>query len=171
MRASSPNRSRPSKASLTAWGSSGSVRVTTADKSNAPRRDVPVAAVLPPPPPPSPAVVAAICHECAVIEDVRTVEKKGEASGVGAVGGAVVGGILGHQVGSGRGKDLATVLGALGGGLGGNQIEKSVKAEKQYQVIVRYDDGRAGTFTQATLPTWRKGDRVKVIDGAIQANG
>ena len=140
-------------------------------KSNAPRRDVPVAAVLPPPPPPSPAVVAAICHECAVIEDVRTVEKKGEASGVGAVGGAVVGGILGHQVGSGRGKDLATVLGALGGGLGGNQIEKSVKAEKQYQVIVRYDDGRAGTFTQATLPTWRKGDRVKVIDGAIQANG
>lgn len=129
------------------------------------------AAVVPPPPPPAPVVVAAICHECAVIEDVKTVEKAGQASGVGAVGGAVVGGILGHQVGAGRGKDLATVLGALGGGLGGNQIEKSVKTEKQYQTVVRYDDGSKGTFTQPTPPAWHKGDKVKVINGAIQANG
>jgi outer membrane lipoprotein SlyB len=140
-------------------------------KSGPPRREAQVASVVPPPPPPAPVVVAAICHECAVVEDVRTVEKQGQASGVGAVGGAVVGGILGHQVGAGRGKDLATVLGALGGGLGGNQIEKSVKTEKQYQVVVRYDDGRTGTITQATPPTWHKGDKVKVIDGAIQANG
>src|SRR3989442_1563668 len=55
-------------------------------------------------PPPGPVVVAAVCRECAVIEDVRTVEKPGQASGVGAVGGAVLGGVLGHQVGSGRGK-------------------------------------------------------------------
>ena len=136
-------------------------------KSEPPRREAQVAVA----PPPAPAVVAAICHECAVVEDIRTIEKAGQASGVGAVGGAVVGGILGHQVGAGRGKDLATVLGALGGGLGGNQIEKSVKTEKQYQVVVRYDDGRSGTFTQATPPTWHKGDKVKVIDGAIQANG
>ncbi|HYA47703.1 MAG TPA: glycine zipper 2TM domain-containing protein [Burkholderiales bacterium] len=137
-----------------------------------PRRETQVAAVVPPPPPPpAPVAVAAVCHECAVIEDIRTVEKQGQASGVGAVGGAVVGGILGHQVGAGRGKDLATVLGALGGGLGGNQIEKSVKTEKQYQTVVRYDDGRTGTFTQATPPAWRKGDKVKVIDGAIKANG
>jgi outer membrane lipoprotein SlyB len=124
-----------------------------------------------PPPPPAPVVVAAICHECAVIEEVRTVEKAGQASGVGAVGGAVVGGILGHQVGGGRGKDLATVLGALGGGLGGNQIEKTVKKEKEYQIVVRYDDGSKGLFTQATLPGWHKGDKVKVINGAIQSNG
>jgi outer membrane lipoprotein SlyB len=123
------------------------------------------------PPPAAPVVVAAICHECAVIEEVRTVEKAGQASGVGAVGGAVVGGILGHQVGSGRGKDLATVLGALGGGLGGNQIEKTVKAEKEYQTVVRYDDGSKGLFTQATPPGWHKGDKVKVINGAIQASG
>lgn len=122
-------------------------------------------------PPPPPVVVAAICRECAVIEDVRTVEKAGQASGVGAVGGAVVGGILGHQVGSGRGKDLATVLGALGGGLGGNQIEKNVKKETEYQIVVRYDDGSKGLFTQATPPGWHKGDKVKVINGAIQANG
>ena len=122
------------------------------------------------PPPPAPVVVAAICHECAVIEEVRTVEKAGQASGVGAVGGAVVGGILGHQVGAGRGKDLATVLGALGGGFGGNQIEKTVKKEKEYQIVVRYDDGSKGLFTQATPPGWHKGDKVKVINGAIQSN-
>jgi outer membrane lipoprotein SlyB len=123
------------------------------------------------PPPPAPVVVAATCHECAVIEEVRTVEKTGQASGVGAVGGAVVGGILGHQVGAGRGKDLATVLGALGGGLGGNQIEKTVKTEKEYQIVVRYDDGSKGLFTQATPPSWHRGDKVKVINGAIQSNG
>lgn len=126
-------------------------------------------AVAPPPPPP--AVVATICRECAVVEEVRTVEKAGQASGVGAVGGAVVGGILGHQVGSGRGKDLATILGALGGGLGGNQIEKTVKKETEYQIVVRYDDGSKGLFTQAAPPSWHKGDKVKVVNGAIQANG
>jgi outer membrane lipoprotein SlyB len=123
------------------------------------------------PPPTSPVVVAAVCHECAVIEEVRTVEKAGQGSGVGAVGGAVVGGVLGHQVGSGRGKDLATILGALGGAFGGNQIEKTVKKEKEYQIVVRYDDGSKGLFTQAAAPSWHKGDKVKVVNGAIQSSG
>jgi outer membrane lipoprotein SlyB len=126
-------------------------------------------AVTPPPPPP--AVVAAVCRECAVIEDVRAVEKPGQGSGVGAVGGAVVGGVLGHQVGSGRGKDVATILGALGGAFGGNEVEKTVKKEKEYQIVVRYDDGSRSTITQPTQPAWHRGDRVKVINGAIQANG
>src|SRR5215467_6736990 len=38
-----------------------------------PQRRTEEAAVTPPPPPP-PAAVAAICHECGVIEEVRTVE-------------------------------------------------------------------------------------------------
>jgi outer membrane lipoprotein SlyB len=135
-----------------------------------PRHQAEPVAVAPPPPPP-PAVVAAICRECAVVEDVHTVEKAGQGSGVGAVGGAVVGGVLGHQVGSGRGKDLATILGALGGAFGGNEVEKTVKKEKEYQIVVRYDDGSRGTFTQATPPSWHRGDRVRVINGAIQANG
>lgn len=134
-----------------------------------PRPETRVAVAPPPPPPPAP--VAAICRECGVIEEVRTVEKPGQASGVGAVGGAVVGGVLGHQVGSGRGKDVATILGALGGAFGGNQVEKEVKKEKQYQIVVRYDDGTSGTITQSTLPAWHRGDRVRVINGTIQANG
>ena len=124
-------------------------------------------AVVPPPPP----QVAAICKECAVIEDVREVEVAGQASGAGAVGGAVVGGVIGHQVGGGRGRDVATVLGALGGGLAGNQIEKNAKTTKEYQIFVRYEDGTKGMFTQPTPPSWRIGDKVKVINGVIQTRG
>ena len=123
--------------------------------------------VVAPPPP----VVAAICRECAVIEAVREVEKAGQASGGGAVAGAVVGGVLGHQVGSGRGKDVATVLGAVGGGFAGHQIEKNVKKTKEYQIVVRYEDGTQGLFTQDTPPNWRPGDKVKIINGAIQDRG
>ena len=122
-------------------------------------------AVVPPPPPP---VVAATCRECAVIEEVREVEKAGEASGGGAVAGAVVGGVLGHQVGGGRGKDVATVIGAIGGGVAGHQIEKNVRKTKEYQITVRYEDGTKGLFTQDNPPSWRPGDKVKIIDGAIR---
>ena len=122
---------------------------------------------VPPPPP----VVAAICRECAVIEDVREVGKAGQASGGGAVAGAVIGGVLGHQVGGGRGKDVATVLGAIGGGVAGHQIEKNVKTTKEYQIVVRYEDGTQGLFTQDTPPNWRPGDKVKIINGAIQDRG
>jgi len=121
-------------------------------------------AVVPPPRP----MVAAICRECAGIEEVREVEKAGQASGAGAVGGAVVGGVVGHQMGGGRGKDVATVLGALGGGLAGHAIEKNARTTVEYQIIVRYEDGTKGMFTQATPPSWRAGDKVKVINGMIQ---
>jgi outer membrane lipoprotein SlyB len=122
-------------------------------------------------PPPAAPIVAAVCRECAVIEDIREVEKDGEASGVGAVGGAVVGGVLGHQVGRGRGKDVATVLGAVGGAVAGHQIEKNVKKTKQYEITVRYEDGNRGMFTQDTPPAWRPGDKVKIIDGVIRDRG
>ena len=80
----------------------------------------------------------------------------------------MVGGVIGHQVGGGRGRNVATVLGALGGGLAGNQIEKNAKKAVEYQIIIRYEDGSKGLFTQATPPTWRSGDKVKVINGMIQ---
>ncbi len=127
------------------------------------------ATMVPPPPPPA-EPARKICHECAVIESVREIEKAGTGSGVGAAGGAVVGGVLAHQVGQGRGKELATVLGAIGGGIAGNQIEKSAKKTKEYQITVRYEDGTKGLFTQGTPPGWREGDKVKVLDGAIQSN-
>jgi outer membrane lipoprotein SlyB len=110
------------------------------------------------------------CAECGVIEAVREIDTKGEGSGIGAVGGAVVGGVLGHQVGGGRGQDIATVVGAVGGAVAGNEIEKRVKSSKSYEITVRFEDGSSRVINEANAPSWRTGDRVKVVNDVIQSN-
>lgn len=123
---------------------------------------------------PAPAQVAssapvAKCGNCGVIESVREIAGKGEGSGLGAAGGAVVGGLLGHQVGGGSGKQIATVVGAVGGAVAGNEVEKRVKATKSYDISIRLDDGSTRVFNEDNPPSWRSGDRVKIVDGAIRA--
>jgi len=118
----------------------------------------------------TPARVAARCAECGVIESVREIASKGEGTGLGAVGGAVVGGVLGSQVGGGRGQDVMTVVGAVGGAVAGHEVEKRVKATKSYAITVRFDDGSSRVISEASAPTWRVGDKVKIINGAIQSN-
>ncbi len=118
----------------------------------------------------APARVAGACADCGVIESVREIETKGSGSGVGGVGGAVVGGLLGNQVGDGRGKDVMTVVGAVGGAIAGNEIEKRVKTTKSYEITVRLHDGSSRAINAATLPTWRIGDKVKVVNGSIESN-
>lgn len=113
--------------------------------------------------------VAAVCAECGVVQSVREIDTKGEASGVGAVGGAVVGGVLGNQVGHGDGRKVATVGGAVVGAVVGNEIEKRVKSTKSYEIAVRFDDGSNRVITETTEPSWRAGDRVKVVNGTIQS--
>ena len=100
---------------------------------------------------------------------VREIAAKGEGSGLGAAGGAVVGGLLGHQVGGGRGQDIATVVGAVGGAVAGNEVEKRVKATKSYDISVRLDNGSTRVINEDNPPSWRSGDRVKIVDGAIRA--
>jgi outer membrane lipoprotein SlyB len=115
-------------------------------------------------------VVRAVCAECGVVESVREIDTKGEGSGLGAVGGAVVGGVLGHQIGGGSGKKIATVVGAVGGAVAGNEIEKRVKSAKSYDITIRFEDGSSRVINEANAPSWRVGDRVKVINGVIQSN-
>jgi len=83
------------------------------------------------PPPTSPVSWPRSATKMAVIEEVREVEKPGQASGVGAVGGGVVGGVLGPRSAAAHGKDLATILGRARRALAGNQVEKTVKKEKE----------------------------------------
>ena len=120
----------------------------------------------------APARIAAVasCAECGVVESVREIDAKGLGSGLGAVGGGVLGGLLGHQVGAGRGKDVMTVVGVVGGAVAGNEVEKRVKATKSYEVTVRLNDGSSRVISEASLPAWRPGDKVKIIDGAIRSN-
>ena len=149
---------------------------TPAKQAAAPARQaapVQPAAVATPraPAPATPILASAKCTECGVIESVREIESKGEGTGLGAVGGAVAGSLLGSQVGGGRGQDVMTVVGAVGGGLAGHEVEKRMKSTKSYAVTIRLDDGTSRTFNQATLPSWRNGDKVRVVNGAIQSNG
>jgi outer membrane lipoprotein SlyB len=114
--------------------------------------------------------VAALCLECGVVQSVHEVDTKGKGSGAGAIGGAVVGGVVGHQVGEGDDRKIGAVVGAVAGGLLGNEIEKQVKTSKSYEVTVRFDDGAVRVINEATAPSWRVGDKVKVIAGVIHTN-
>jgi len=113
----------------------------------------------------------AICNDCGTIESVQQVERPGEGSGVGVGVGAVAGGLLGRQMGGGRGRDVMTVLGAVGGAVAGNHVEKNVRKVTDYKVTVRFEDGSTQTLTQTTAPGWRPGDRVRMVNGSLQANG
>ena len=104
--------------------------------------------------------------QLAVVESVREVKEPGEAKGVGAVAGGVVGGVLGHKLG--KKKPLVTVVGAAGGAFAGHQIEKHARGEKHWEVAVRLDDGSQRTLSSELEPTWRAGDRVRVVDNRLQ---
>jgi outer membrane lipoprotein SlyB len=106
------------------------------------------------------AAQAPVCHDCGVVESVRTVTHKGQSSGVGALAGGVLGGVVGNQMGKGNGRTAMTVLGAVGGGVAGNEIEKRQKSTTAHEVTVRMDDGSVRTIEQATAP--RTGERVTV---------
>ncbi len=69
------------------------------------------------------------CDNCGSVTDIKTIQIKGEGTGLGAITGGVLGGVLGHQIGGGRGKDVATVAGAAGGAYAGHQVEKNSKSK------------------------------------------
>jgi len=114
---------------------------------------------------------APICHSCGRVEAVNAVQTQAAPSGLGAVAGGVVGGLLGNQVGGGNGRTLATVAGAVGGGFAGHEVEKRTRTATTYQVRVRMEDGRVRTFPYNNTPSWSVGDRVKVVDGYLSAQG
>ena len=111
-----------------------------------------------------------VCRECGVVESVREVEKRGEASGAGAVAGGVAGAVIGREVAGRRHRGTGTVLGAVGGAVAGHQIEKHVRTERHYEIWVRFDDGGARPVIQDTPPAWKAGDRVRLVNGVLSAN-
>jgi outer membrane lipoprotein SlyB len=113
--------------------------------------------------------VANACANCGVIESIKTIETKGEGTGLGAVAGGVAGAVVGNQFGNGNGRTAMTVAGAAGGAYAGNEIEKHVKRTVKYQINVRMEDGTIRTTSQDTQPGFAVGEKVKIIDGAIVA--
>ncbi len=111
--------------------------------------------------------VKPVCTNCGVVEAIIETEKAGEGSGVGIAGGALGGAVIGKQFGNGRGQDALAILGAIGGAIAGHQVEKKVRATKSYEVRVRMEDGSVRSVNQASAPTWRNGDRVRLDGGNI----
>ena len=116
---------------------------------------------------PARTAAARVCANCGTVSAVNIVEKEGEGTGLGAVAGGVVGGVLGNQIGDGSGRRVATVAGAAGGAYAGHQIEKNVKKTRQWNVIVRMDDGSNRTFPHETEPGFRAGDKVRIVNGRL----
>lgn len=98
---------------------------------------------------PAPAARAA-CAECGVVRGVTAIERRGEATGLGAVGGAVAGGLLGRQMGGGSGQDAMTVIGAVGGGVAGHHMERRLRSSTEYRVRVEMADGSTRTLSHPT---------------------
>jgi len=109
------------------------------------------------------------CTTCGTVASIRTVELKGDASGLGAVAGGLTGAVVGNQIGRGNGNTAMTILGAAGGALAGNEIEKNVKKRYAYRVTVRMDDGSYRTFSQSSAPALAIGEHVRIVNGAVLA--
>lgn len=135
-------------------------QATPKEPTAAPREQI---AAAPPAPQPK-----AVCADCGTVSDVKEVEVKGEGSGAGAVAGGVAGAIIGNQFGRGGSKTVARLAGAAGGAYAGHQIEKEARSHKRYDVIVRMEAGGERTVSYETAPTWRVGDRVRVVDGKLE---
>jgi outer membrane lipoprotein SlyB len=114
----------------------------------------------------TPASAGATCNDCGTITSVREVDKPGKASGAGAVAGAVAGGLLGRELG-GNHRTVGTVVGAAGGAVAGHMIEKKAREGKTWEIGVKFDDGKERKIHQDAHPSWKKGDRVKRVDGKL----
>jgi outer membrane lipoprotein SlyB len=117
---------------------------------------------------PSQRMAAAPCTNCGIVESVRAVEAKGSGSGVGAVAGGVAGGVLGNQIGHGGTRTLLTIGGAAGGAYAGNEIERNLNRHTVWRVAVRLEDGSLRTLSQRSQPPFAVGDRVRIVDGAVE---
>jgi outer membrane lipoprotein SlyB len=111
---------------------------------------------------------ARICDVCSRVVSVRSEERQGEGSGLGAIGGAVIGGLLGNQVGGGTGKKIATVGGAVAGGYAGNAIEKNQRTKQVWVVRLENRDGSTHNHEQASDPGLKAGDIVELRDGELR---
>src|SRR5580765_2671348 len=112
--------------------------------------------------------VAAVCHDCGTIVEVKEVEVKGKGTGIGAVAGGVGGAVVGHQIGENR---AGTAIGAAVGAVAGHQIEREARAHKRYDVTVRMNDGsvRALSDESGTPVALKAGDKVRVTkEGWVQ---
>jgi len=108
------------------------------------------------------------CVDCGTVLSIQRVEVDGDGSYVGTVAGGLLGAVLGSQVGGGDGRKAAGVAGAVGGALIGREIDKRNDRRDHYEVLLSMADGRQEMLTLEDAPQVKVGDRVRLVDGALQ---
>ena len=108
------------------------------------------------------------CRHCGVIEAVRQVQIKGQATRLGTVAGGMNGSIVGSQFGRGSGRGA---IDAPWGGFADPATEKNVSVTTSYRVVVRMEDGSARTVYQSAAPAFGVGEKVRVNNGVLVGRG
>lgn len=109
------------------------------------------------------------CKNCGYVDRVEQVgEQDGTSRWVAPVVGGVAGGLVGSMFGGGSGKTAMTILGAAGGAYAGHRYQESQSSPSRWSVVVRMDDGSLRTFSEASEPGVRVGDRVRVSNNRLE---
>jgi outer membrane lipoprotein SlyB len=105
------------------------------------------------------------------VQAVREVKDPGQHTALGPIAGGIAGAVIGDQIGKGKGntRKVLTVLGAAGGAFAGREIEKQARGKTHWEIDVRRDDGGYETVRSEVAPPWQPGERVRVVDGRLQA--
>ncbi len=123
------------------------------------QRPVPVLVV------PAPQRTTFKCASCGVVVSMRLVTATDAAAAKNLVGRAVVGGMIGNLLGGARSQELFGWLGAIAAIRNGGVLQPGMR----YETTVRFDNGASRVFVNMTRPRWRDGDRVRIVEGTIQA--
>ena len=100
------------------------------------------------------------------IESVKSVEIKGQKSGVGALAGGAIGGIAASNIGGGRGSLVAAIVGAVAGGIVGDKIDENINTLNGQELTIRLSNDTLIVVTQEidkNVGPLRKGDEVRVL--------
>jgi outer membrane lipoprotein SlyB len=108
------------------------------------------------------------CVDCATVQAVNEVVVDGDGKVLGTVAGGVLGAVVGSQFGGGDGRKLAGVAGAVGGALLGREIQRRHNQRTQYEVVVRQNDGQQRSVVYAEAPSFRVGDRVRIVGETLE---
>jgi outer membrane lipoprotein SlyB len=101
--------------------------------------------------------------EQATIADVNEVTIEGtRTTGIGQVGGGAIGWSIGRNVGHGGGRVFGGVVGAVAGAVAGEQIERSARRQKGYEIVVDLDKGGSIAIVQPADQTFETGERVRI---------
>jgi outer membrane lipoprotein SlyB len=100
------------------------------------------------------------------VEWIREVVQRREGN---TVGGAVAGGLAGGLLGGALGRSSTTaVVGALGGAVAGAAISRGKAEKREYEVMVRYQDGGYQTFVYEDRSPFRPGQTVVLTPEGLE---